>query len=94
MRLRSVSWQNLVVERDFYVESLTDEQFDALSRAERFTYMRLVDDELCGTSSRPTQVEIDAYLKESKTPPEPGPGPFRKLVPVWEANTYPVVVDN
>ncbi|MFD3507621.1 hypothetical protein [Nocardia sp. NPDC058666] len=56
---------------------LSVEEFDALSRAEKFTAMRLEDDHDFGMPSVPSQKEIDAYLAEGKTPPEPGPGPFR-----------------
>jgi len=56
---------------------LSVEEFDALSRAEMLTYARQLDDEYMGMPSLPSEKELQAYRDEGKTPPDPGPGPFR-----------------
>ncbi|WP_146099039.1 hypothetical protein [Nocardia nova] len=71
-------------------DDLSLEEYDALSRAEKFTYWRLLADEDEGMPSRPSMREPQAYFDEDKTPPVPGPGPYRTMyiplgspIPEW-----------
>jgi hypothetical protein len=61
------------------VDTSSIEQFNALSRAEKLTYWRLLADQDEGMPSRPSRREAQAYLDEGKTPPVPGPGPYRTM---------------
>jgi hypothetical protein len=73
---------------------LSIDEFDKMSRAEKLTALRALDDEEAGMSSRPSQKEVRAYQAEGRTPPAAGPGPFRRRVSSLLTDMSSIVADS
>ncbi|WP_019931041.1 hypothetical protein [Nocardia sp. BMG111209] len=73
---------------------LSIDEFDKLSRAEKLTALRRLDDQESGMASRPSPKEIQAYRDEGRTPPAAGSGPFRTPLSSLQTDLSPLVVDS